>query len=232
MDLSLKTLDELKQIAKANNLTGYSGLRKPALIRLLSDSKPEKSTACESMKSSDVLHLAKQVGVSTRKSIAQLCKEIGAAQRTISEKESSRRKIPSAKKVTIKSLEENLSDLLYETTPLSSAAIKEILKCAKTVISINRRKCCNFSVKITSHQFYQSLIRILDSGMIADLYADYISDPNAGPIPINLEKILLGEAILSVFVLIADELACPDPDDYNLIVTPELVHLLKVREEY
>jgi hypothetical protein len=230
MDLSLKTLDELKQIAKANNITGYSGLRKPALVRLLSDFQPEKSTVCESMKSSEVLHLAKQVGVSTKKSIAQLCEEIAVAQRSISEKESSRKKIPSAKKTNLKTLQENLSDLLYETTPLSSTAIKEILKCAKMVVTINRRKVCNFSVKVPSHQFYQSLIRILDSGMIADLYTDYISDPKAGPIPINLEKILLGEAILSAFVLIADEVACPD--DYQLIVTPELVHLLKVREEY
>lgn len=55
------------------------------------------------MKSSEVFHLAKQVGVSTRKSIAQLCEEIGAAQ-----KESQRKKIPSAKKVIIKTLQEKL----------------------------------------------------------------------------------------------------------------------------
>ena len=134
MDLSRKTLDELKQIAKANNIKGYSTLRKPALIKYLESF--ETAPVCEKLRKSEVLHLAKKVGVNPRKTIEQLCAEISAKTRNLS-KLRKRFPSPSIKKSNpLKTLREKLLDLLYNTTPLSDEAIKEIMECARMVVAI------------------------------------------------------------------------------------------------
>jgi hypothetical protein len=276
MDLSKKTIDELKQIAKANNLTGYSTLRKPALVRYLESFGPilvcekrkpapvcerkpttvcerkptavcerlrrtapvcerkptpvcERKTApvCENLQRSEVLQLAKEAGVNPQKTISQLCAEINAKTHNLLHQ--TRWTSPSPKKSN--PLREKLRDLLYSMTPLSDDAIKEVMECARYVVAIIQGKIdsCYFDPDIPAQQIYKDLIRILESGVIADLYVDYISDP--GPMPRNLEKILVGEAILSTFARYTEMLVCLDEEGIDYIYSREMVDLLKNPED-
>jgi predicted DNA-binding ribbon-helix-helix protein len=223
MDLSRKTLDELKRIAKNKNVKGYASLRKPALIRLLGslDSSP---SVCENMERVEVLRLAKRIGINPQKTVQELCAEINEKNGDVSKfyNNSSSLKIK-----TLNSLQEKLSTLLYNQTPLSDQAIEAVMKSAAVVVQISQGKInkCGFTTHVPPRQIYDDLLRILESDMIADLYMDYVNDPDPGPIPFDLERILVGEAILSTFENYVEILTCPDIARY--IYSGKLRTLLK-----
>jgi hypothetical protein len=117
-----------------------------------------------------------------------------------------------------------LKRLLLDQTPLSKQAVNEIIKCAAYVDEIARGDICDAT--FLPQKIYEDISYIIESGMVAELYTDYTIDiRDFNLIPTDLEKIIIGELILSIFENYADMVACPDAA--KLVYSDKLEKLLK-----